>query len=1161
MAPKVSTILTAVPAGSKVLGDRVLLTVRAIVEWRLEPGTAIPDWLERWPETAQRMSLSVVMEDAGSPIAKSEAEPAVVLAAGATDRLSAGFLACRQVTVNRGPLPDNRIAVGEAVTKATARVKDRWKHASEWTGPYQPIADYVKSFDSATDVGTFSERSATDPTYIYSNVTSKHPEIAKRLGLLFEREVTLPSWQVWIGKPLFIRVFTSFAEGEVIRPYTKTVLRRPGLSAPLWLPLSSRGVLTTAPYEGLLSMDGWSLVGAEYFQENLQELAVERREQDPGKDPWTKPHQETGGIAIANANIRALIERKGVQGDERTRSDPSGAQVEVLGWEELLVGIRPDFDFGAGWQSLVTRTVRYRDHDGKPLLKQPQADEGYVEVGAFYPDGRGSGWLLEEVSRWEGRSLALPKTEEFERYVADTTDRPNPNARLRWGTTCQGRARPVFKGGWGPGVEAIAGWGNPPGFFTKPLTYLREERVAAPVVRGLSDAEAKNAGIFCSNDDGLPSSRVLTILPPRVGRLGVKRSGILTGTPKRQASDLALATSLYDEPTFEGFPDPWLSLLDIQLRLFGTAPDVECTEVKGGRSLRRGEPVVVSLSWREKGRPWPSFHPIRLHVEAARRGPTGFATDGQDAIWLFVAPGDLVVVTLIGRLSPPDDSVQRIASIGPQLLSFGRVARLRGVGIDVSSAPSRAMRLVADELTLNVRHATKAPLEAPRMTAPVLAREPHERDARLIDLVRVDRQTTSDMVAAGSWHEWEFDGQKMVQRPKSFPAAPSWLLSTENPSDYGPSGESTELEPLKLLIPFADGRRRDLSVALSARPRWGSFFKGGRELAGDQVKLIAPNSMRPPPLDVGLVLPSSRVTESAAEDAGRKLWKQQLDGETCRIYLGPRWYETGPDEMLGVVCRPETFGNDAERKVLKDTFSQWGAEVLHDAPNIGPGPFARHFPKRVLTFDGVLSETGDPKRVGRPATVAAHAVEFDEHEGEYFADVRVEGHGTAYPWVRFVLTRFQPESCEGMHVSRVVSAQFAQVMPNQWITVSESYRERRLLRVAASRAPGNTSDSTLASLTAMAYVLVPAKPPTGAGTGAPLRAHAGRLWVRECSVRLLASGVQHLASGTVWHAELAVPKGLLLLEIEETLRPPGSDPSDAGLVRRRQMLLDDEETP
>jgi hypothetical protein len=96
------------------------------------------------------------------------------------------------------------------------------------------------------------------------------------------------------------------------------------------------------------------------------------------------------------------------------------------------------------------------------------------------------------------------------------------------------------------------------------------------------------------------------------------------------------------------------------------------------------------------------------------------------------------------------------------------------------------------------------------------------------------------------------------------------------------------------------------------------------------------------------------------------------------------------------------------------------------------GPYIHQFPLRASVRGGVsLAETNKAK-----VTVVGHTPKFDPARGLWYCDIELNPSASYQPFVRLVLCRYQPHSIDGCHISRVVRAEYAQLLPDRVATVT-----------------------------------------------------------------------------------------------------------------------------
>ena len=100
-------------------------------------------------------------------------------------------------------------------------------------------------------------------------------------------------------------------------------------------------------------------------------------------------------------------------------------------------------------------------------------------------------------------------------------------------------------------------------------------------------------------------------------------------------------------------------------------------------------------------------------------------------------------------------------------------------------------------------------------------------------------------------------------------------------------------------------------------------------------------------------------------------------------------------------------------------------------------PQPANFPRAVATGQGlILDEIND-----EPVLVLGHPVDFDPDRELWFCDIAVEIEGPYRPFIRLALARYQPNSIRGKELSRVVLADFIQLLPERTVTFASATDE------------------------------------------------------------------------------------------------------------------------
>ena len=150
------------------------------------------------------------------------------------------------------------------------------------------------------------------------------------------------------------------------------------------------------------------------------------------------------------------------------------------------------------------------------------------------------------------------------------------------------------------------------------------------------------------------------------------------------------------------------------------------------------------------------------------------------------------------------------------------------------------------------------------------------------------------------------------------------------------------------------------------------------------------------------------------------------------------------------------------RNDLRDRYkhyvTQWGNDPIWVSDSVPSLPKVRHFPSRVAEGSNLsLEETAEIK-----AKVAGHAVEYDSLRKLWYCDIEVETGQSYYPFIRMALARYQPNSVQDAHLSKIVLADYAQIAPDRSIIITYDLYNPDLLNVVVAgityQAPSSLSD-------------------------------------------------------------------------------------------------------
>jgi hypothetical protein len=190
-----------------------------------------------------------------------------------------------------------------------------------------------------------------------------------------------------------------------------------------------------------------------------------------------------------------------------------------------------------------------------------------------------------------------------------------------------------------------------------------------------------------------------------------------------------------------------------------------------------------------------------------------------------------------------------------------------------------------------------------------------------------------------------------------------------------------------------------------------------------------PSSARPPTPEVHYLIPAftRKQTSTAAKKTSLRL------GNTLRVYLGRPWFQTGADELLGVVVQHPVPPGVAFPQDLLPYVSGYGQDPVFTTGQVRQAAVG-DFSLAVHTGTSlVLAEQSESAGF---VDVAGHAVAWDAARKLWYADIAMDPGASYFPFVKLALVRYQPNSLTGLEMSRVVQADFIQVAPDRFMQLT-----------------------------------------------------------------------------------------------------------------------------
>lgn len=331
-------------------------------------------------------------------------------------------------------------------------------------------------------------------------------------------------------------------------------------------------------------------------------------------------------------------------------------------------------------------------------------------------------------------------------------------------------------------------------------------------------------------------------------------------------------------------------------------------------------------------------------------------------------------------------------------------------------------------------HAVQQPLLAPEFSPGLLAiKALGATFAQLSDTMSLSGKSTIKVNVLGEWT----DPIDALGEPK-WETVPGRSEAFEIPVAY----QDTDLQ-FRGRHEVGDTKHRFVDYTAVATTRFAEYFTEGttpftrQSAAPHRVNIL--NSARPDSPEVLYVVPTFGWAGQAGDDS----LTSTRTGGGLRVYMERPWWSSGDGELLGVVIWPRPRALAGQGTVallppeipneLRTLATQWGMDPIWTSePLEVDTPITDHFTRAVATnSDLTLDELP-----GTTVSVAGHKVGYDEDRQLWYCDIDIDVGDAYYPFIRLALARYQPDSVDDAHLSRVVLADFAQVAPNRTVSVA-----------------------------------------------------------------------------------------------------------------------------
>jgi len=464
-------------------------------------------------------------------------------------------------------------------------------------------------------------------------------------------------------------------------------------------------------------------------------------------------------------------------------------------------------------------------------------------------------------------------------------------------------------------------------------------------------------------------------------------------------------------------------------------------------------------------------------------------------LMVHIPPGRAYTVRYSSLLYPDDLNIMGVYQWIKEALASGMApAGAPSLHEQLTLADDGQNWLITPYRELTLVHAVSRPLPPVyerKGLSLIVERHLSDTTARLHAIVPVDGPSTAKLDLLASWKEY-IDDPTSSDPPRLLPMK---AHVTEIAVDaHATRATLQDPDPNVRGVPqnvqkFGDTKHRVVSYEAVGATRFAEYFPLPQP-TGDAAGTSAAPAGAALPGTVTIASHADVNVRSSARPLAPKVlhvlpsfgWESSDHNGTLsstrvgrlRVYVDRPWYSSGEGELLGVVFKglyasSSPFDSDPDQlESHKPYVTQCGQDpTMVSAPVLAAMP-GQTSPSIVSDARRGHSLSLDEK-LGLQVDVDGYPVFFDPERNAHFADIAVPvGDGAYFPFVRLALVRYQPDSIDGVELSRVVVADFAQLAPDRTASVSltqvQSGNDRLIVSltgvfgVAQVSAPSGASD-------------------------------------------------------------------------------------------------------
>jgi len=187
-----------------------------------------------------------------------------------------------------------------------------------------------------------------------------------------------------------------------------------------------------------------------------------------------------------------------------------------------------------------------------------------------------------------------------------------------------------------------------------------------------------------------------------------------------------------------------------------------------------------------------------------------------------------------------------------------------------------------------------------------------------------------------------------------------------------------------------------------------------------------------------------------------------------RVYVKGPWFSSGDGEMLGIILK-----NSPNQKEIDDAnddndvssyVTRWGQDIIHASNSLpNPFPYKEQFRNYKSCLEKVTLNELDHQD-SKTVTVVGYEASYDKNEKLWYGDVEIDAHPAYFPFVTLSSVRYQPNSIQTAHISRVAFTPPMQIAPSRSVSLIRLGERKIRITVYGDMYISNSSHNTQISL-------------------------------------------------------------------------------------------------